>query len=365
MKKVIVFFFLVIGAWNLIAQPVIAQEKITVDFFYSVTCPHCIQEQSFLDKLEKENKDIKINRYEAAKNVKLLREYYKKYNISLMYQGAVPITFIKNKYFLGFNDQIGEDIKNFILGNKKKDTGLIGKINPKKYSLPVLAVILGVVDGFNVCSLGALIIILTLVLSLRSRKKIFVFGSTYLITTALVYGGLIFFWYQLFNFITPYIRKMEIVIGLVTLVAGIYFIREFIDAYKKGPNCKIDEGKKMSGRFSTKFKKMVEETEKLLPMILSVLIFAAAITIVEFPCSAAVPLVFAGILSKAHLPTFIYLFYMFIYLVFYLLDEIIVFLVAVFSMKLWLSSPKFVTWIILLQAIIMFLLSSHYLFGVI
>ncbi len=373
MKKVIIIALLIIGYWLALrsfsegglVKPVIAQEKISIDFFYSVTCPHCIQEQSFLDKLEKENKDIKINRYEASKNTTLLNQYYKKYNVSLMYQGVVPITFIKDKYFLGFKEQIGNDIKNYLSGNQKKEPSLIEQLTTKNYSLPIIAIILGVLDGFNVCSLGALLIILTLVLSLRSRKKILLFGGTYLLTTAIIYGLLIFFWYQLFNLITPYIRKMEIIIGLLTLAGGIYFIKEFIKSYKYGPNCEIDEGKKLTGNFSVKFKKMVEENSKLLPMVLSILVFAGVITIVEFPCSAAVPLTFASILSHAKLPAFLYLIYIVLFVIFYLLDEIIIFLIAVFSMKLWLSSPKFVTWLILLQAIIMLLLSSHYLFGII
>jgi len=365
MKKIIFFaaFFLLFFVFT--GSISAAQPKTVVDFFYSATCPHCISEQAFLNNLEKDFKEIKINRYLASQNTPLLDKYYKKFKVPANYHGAVPITFIKDRYFLGFNDQIGKDIKSYLAGGKEKNNNLIDKINPEKYSLPALALILGSMDGFNVCSLGALLIILTLVLSLRSRKKIFVFGFAYLFTTAVTYGMLIFFWYQLFRFINPFIRKMEIVIGTITLVAAIYFVREFIDALLHGPNCKITEGKKISGKFSSNFKKIVAETEKLLPAVLSIFVFAATITVVEFPCSAAVPLVFAGILSKSHLSPFFYLMYMSIYLLFYLLDEIIIFLIAVFSMKLWLSSPKFVTWIILIQAVIMFLLSFHYLSGLI
>lgn len=156
---------------------------------------------------------------------------------------------------------------------------------------------------------------------------------------------------------------MELVIGVITLIGGIYFFREFLKAYKYGPNCEIDEGKKISGRFSIRFKKLIEENTKILPIVFSILIFAATITVVEFPCSAAVPLTFAGILSKANLSQLAYLLYICIFIIFYLLDELIIFLIAVFTMKLWLSSPKFVTWIILIQALIMFFLSFHYLFG--
>jgi len=356
-------FLLVIGSLFFISRPITAQEKITIDFFYSPTCPHCLNEESFLDKLEKENKNLQINRYEASKNQVLLNSYYKKYNVPLFYQGAIPVTFVKNKYFLGFSDDIGQNIKNELFSTEKKELNLVEKIAKKKYSLPLLAVILGTLDGFNICSLGALLIILALAMSFRSRKKIFAFGITYLVTTATIYGFLIFFWYQLFNLITPYIRKMEIVIGFLTLAGGIYFINEFIKSYKHGPKCEIDEGKKISGKFSVKMKKKIAENSKLLPMIISILFFAGIITIVEFPCSAAVPLTFASMLSHAKLSSSFYLIYIALFVIFYLLDEIIIFFTTVFTMRLWLSSPKFVTGIILVQAIIMFLLSFHYFFG--
>ncbi len=375
MRKIIVLL-LVIGYWLFGQNRVLAQETVTINFFYSVTCPHCKKEQLFLDQIEKNYSDVVINRYEISKYSDLYQQLAKKYNLPLLDRGLVPLTLIQDRYFVGFNDQIGRQIELYldqltgrqINNNKPTENNsinlpVVGKVNIDKLALPILAILLGALDGFNVCSLGALLIILTLVLSLHSRRKIFIFGGTYLFTTALVYGLLIFFWYQLFNIITPFIRKIELVIGLITLIGGIYFFKEFLKAYKYGPQCEIDEGKKISGKFSVKFKQLIKENKKLLPIVFSILVFAATITVVEFPCSAAVPLVFAGILSKAKLAFLTYALYIATFVFFYLLDEIIVFTVAIFSMNLWLSSPKFVTWIILVQSIIMFILSFHYLFG--
>jgi len=95
----------------------------------------------------------------------------------------------------------------------------------------------------------------------------------------------------------------------------------------------------------------------------SVFLFAAIITIVEFPCSAAVPVVFAGILSQSQLSTFYYLLYIALFILFYMLDEIIVFLVAFFTMKIWLTSNKLIARTALIEAIILFLLGFYYLFG--
>jgi len=98
-------------------------------------------------------------------------------------------------------------------------------------------------------------------------------------------------------------------------------------------------------------------------LLASVLLFAVNLTIVEFPCSAVVPVAYAGVLARAGLPSLVYLLYISVYLFFYMLDEIIVFLVAFFTMKIWLASSKATTWFALVESIILIILGIYYLYG--
>lgn len=380
MKKLI-FGILVLGFLFGVFGFALAQGKvIEINFFYSPTCPHCAKEWEFLKELEKKYPEIKINRlsiYEKD-NVELLKEFYEKYNVPPEYYGMVPATFT-SRYFIGFNEEIGKAIEECILECKRDimsqqtvsiidlegniSIPILGKINIKKYSLPLLAVILGVLDGFNVCSLGALVLILGLVLALKSRQKVLIFGGIFILATALVYGFLIVLWYQVFSFLVPYMQLMQILIGLLGIGGGIYFLKEFLKFKKQGPTCEIDSGKGIMSKFSLRFKTSIKESKNILFLLGSVLVFAGIITIIEFPCSAAIPVVFAGILSQSHLPGFFYLLYISLYLLFYMLDEIIVFLTAFFTMKVWLASSRAITWITLTEAIILFLLGFYYLFG--
>jgi len=358
----------------------LSAEIINIQLFYSPTCPHCASAKEYFNNLKKDYDQIKINEYEVSKNNKLLVEYYRKYNVPAESQGFVPVIFTKNNFFVGFNDDISRSIKQNIVdliknpnqeivradkSNKINNLSLIEKLTAKQLALPFIAIILGTLDGFNVCSLGALLIILALVLALKSRIKTLVFGSTFIITTSVIYGFLIFFWYQLFSIITPYLRQMELVIGGLTIFGGVYFLREFLKFRKQGPVCEIGPAQKIEGSFSKKFQSLLENKAKTITIIFSILFFAALITIVEFPCSAAVPVAFAGILTKANLPGWLYILYIILYVIFYMLDELIVFLIAFFTMKLWLTSPKFITWITLLESLIMFCLGAYYLFGLV
>ncbi len=365
---------LIFGSFNF----AFSQEKIEIHFFYGKICPHCADEQKFLDEIEKKYPEVKINRYLAgdSKNQELLRELCKKHNAE-RYIGLVPLTFVGEDFFLGFDnpEAIGGKIEDSLqrqIGEKppvsdqnedKIHLPIIGELDISKYSLPVLAVILGTLDGFNVCSLGALVLILGLVLALRSRRKILIFGGIFIFTTAIVYGVLIILWYKFFSFFASYLRIIEILIGFLGIGGGVYFLRQFIKFKKQGPTCEAELGKGIASKFSSKIQEFFKKPGSILGIIGLLLLFAAVITIVEFPCSAVVPVFFAGILANSQLSTFLYLFYIALFVLFYMLDEILIFLIAVFKMTIWLASGKFVTWVTLIEAIFLFLLGFYYLVG--
>jgi len=367
------------------------KENPEINLFFGSTCPHCATEESFLGGLEKKYPGVKINKFEISegKNIDLLKNFYQKYKVPSNLYGLIPATFIKDRYFIGFNEKIGGGIEGCVkevlengsskpcnteqenqkggvtsvnLG-KKINIPFIGEIDIGRYSLPLLTVILGILDGFNVCSLGALVLILGLVLALRSRKKILIFGGLYILITSVVYGFLIILWYQVFSFLIPYMKIMKLLIVLLGIGGGIFFLREFIKFKKRGAICESGTGEKLFSKFSSKFQKNLKESGNIFLLIGGVVLFAGIITIVEFPCSAAVPVIFAGFLAQSQLPALYYLLYIVIYLVFYALDEIIIFLIAFFTMKVWLTSNKAMIWITLSESIILFILGIYYLFG--
>jgi len=378
--KKLIFTIFILGLIFFSFKFVLAEEKtlVEVNFFFSKLCPHCAEERMFLEGLEKKYSEIKVNKLgtHEKENIELLKSLYQKYKVPPREQGLVPVTFIKDKYFLGFSEKIGEDIESYASDlikklppesdfqpDKKISLPFFGEIDISKFSPLVLAIILGTLDGFNVCSLGALILILGLVLALRSRIKIFIFGGIFIFTTAIIYGFLIILWHQLFSVFAPYERVMGILIGILGIGGGIYFLRQFFKFRKYGPTCETETGKGIASQFSSKIQELLKKPGNILFIIGSILLFAAIITIVEFPCSAVVPVFFAGILAQFQLSTLQHLFYIAVFVLFYMLDEIIIFLVAVSTTTIWLASGKFVTWITLIEAILLFLLGGYYLFG--
>src|SRR6056297_747024 len=190
------------------------QEELDVYFFHAPGCPYCAKEKTFLDDIEKEYPGINVERYSIANSEHhdLLKRLVREHDAE-RFLGSVPMTFINDDFFLGFSESIGNDIEvsikshleNGVTEEKvsttttnsvtdvsdKIDLPVAGEVDPHEYSLPVLSVMLGFLDGFNVCSLGALVLILGLVITLKSRKKILSLGGLFILTTAVIYGLLI------------------------------------------------------------------------------------------------------------------------------------------------------------------------------
>jgi glutaredoxin len=361
-------------------------EKTDINFFYGPGCPFCAKEKEFLNGIEETYQGIVVDRHslEDENSHDLLIDLAENHNAE-RFLGSVPMTFIGDDFYLGFSDEIGfkiiGSIDKYLVGNNNNSTitedgggitttnvsnvgdelklPFVGKVNPQKYSLPVLSVMLGFLDGFNVCSLGALVLILGLVIALKSRKKILTLGGLFILTTAIIYGLLIVLWYQLFTFLSAYIGIMRILVGLLGVGGGLFFLNEFRKYRKYCPQCDTS-GNKIVSKFSRKVEQAFHNKKNLLFLAGLIFVFAAIITIVEFPCSAAVPVIFAGILAEKGLSTFIYLFYILLFVLFYMIDELIIFIIAVFKMDVWMASPKFVTWAVLVEGIILISLGIYY-----
>ncbi len=390
MKK---FFFFIFLALLVLENSVFSnnlalaeENKVNIYFFYGSNCPHCAAESRFLNKLEQKYPEIDIKRYNAyaKENQELLFSLCEQCQ-SKTYIGSVPMLFIKSSaapskekpiFILGFDNEngMGKEIETAIqktlqyrpnddTSNNGIRVPFLGNINASKYSLPALTVILGFLDGFNVCSLGALVFILGLVLAFRSRKKTLIFGSIFLLTTAISYGILMLLWYQLFMVLSPYIDAMNIVVGLIAIAGGIYFANQFIKFRKQGIVCETGQKSKTVSQLSTRLSETFKNNKNVFAVLGAIFLFAAIVTIIEFPCSAAVPVAYAGILSQAGLSHLQYIFYICLFVSLYLLDELVVFLVAFFTMKLWLTSQKATLWITLIEAIILSLLGICYLFS--
>ncbi|MBZ1345317.1 MAG: hypothetical protein KY055_01585 [Candidatus Nealsonbacteria bacterium] len=113
---------------------------------------------------------VEIKEYEVLyqpENQKILSDFYQKYQVPKGEQGIVPIIFLEENYFLGFNELIAKEIEDRlkeclfdqepVVSQKIIKIPILGEIDILKLSLPVLTIILAALDGFNPCALWIMI----------------------------------------------------------------------------------------------------------------------------------------------------------------------------------------------------------------
>jgi len=370
-----------------------AQNNTELYFFYSDSCPHCHKEALFLDKLEKDydsKLDIKRLEVGSQENINLMFDLAARLNTSV---SGVPFTVIGDKYFIGYyNDEVtGEAIRQAVEeklnanvnnivwplkpsgqpesnvassskqlidpieeinptedANENIDIPFLGSINPSNFSLPVLSVVLGFVDGFNPCAMWALIFLISLLLGMENKKRMWILGVAFIFTSALVYFLFMVAWLNIFLFL-GLVLWVRILIAMIALLGGSYNIREFFK--NKAGTCKLD-GQEKKKKVFDKLKEITEQKSFFLAFI-GIILLALAVNMVELICSAGLPAVYTHVLSLNNLSSIQYYSYILLYIFFFMLDDLVVFFAAMITLHLTGLSTKYSRYSSLIGGILM------------
>ena len=101
-----------------------------------------------------------------------------------------------------------------------------------KISLPVFTVMIGLLDGFNPCAMWVLLFLLALLVYTQSRKKMFIVGGIFILTSGIVYYFFMAAWLNMFLLI-GFTTALRIIVGLAAVFMGAVNIKDFF-AFKKG-----------------------------------------------------------------------------------------------------------------------------------
>jgi len=313
-----------------------ASEGFAVHFFYVTGCSHCDEQEPFNEKLAEQYPSIGIIEHDAAtpEGNALLQEKLEELGAD---QPDFPITIFGNQVFGGWESEettgreIEEALQRCLDGECPPPTDeepsdgivlpIIGELIPAEYSLPALAVILGLVDGFNPCALWVLIYLISLVATLKDKRRIWLIVGSFVLASGVIYFLLMTAWLNVFLLI-GYVRPVTIVIGLVALGGGIWQVREFIKA-RGEIVCEVTSEESRE-KTMAKMQRIVSSPITF-ATILGIIALAFAVNAIEFVCSAAIPAVFTHVLALSDLSTVRYYSYILLYVFFFMLDNLVIF----------------------------------------
>ena len=388
MKKII--SFLILSFFFLLPFSVSALENDTISlyFFHGDGCPHCADEEKFFKTIEGKYSNFEIVSYEVwndEENAQLLSNVNEAFHIT---RTGVPTNVIGTTVISGFGDSTGDKIiraieyyqnhpyedivsqikdgtydasrsiqDSFSEEEKKSDEKVsvdvpfLGNFNLKNFSLTAAAAFIGLVDGFNPCAMWILLFLISVLLGMKDRKRMWILGLTFLLTSALVYMFIMLSWITIAVKITTIVWVRNI-IAMIALIGAFINLRSYFTSKDSG--CEVVDDKKRKKIFQ-KIRKFTSEKSFFLAII-GVMGLAISVNLVELACSAGLPLVFSELLALNHTSNLMKFLYTLVYIFFFLIDDIVVFTIAMFTMKVTGISTKYNKYSHLIGGIIMLLI---------
>ena len=326
-------------AFIFISASTFSVEKVKIEYFGRADCKNCINLKKYFNQLEQKRTDFEVVEYKIDSDANSKKKF-DDVTTKLKLVKGTPIIYIDDTIVQGFNtpDTTGKEIEALIdkaktktkintldeyvaNGNysqvssngsvctgeekctiqgftKQKELNVnipfINKtIDLSKYSLPVVSFILGSIDGVNPCAMWVLVLFLTALIAVGDRRKMVQVAGLFILAEAVMYYMILNVWLYTWDFvgldkiITP-------IVGIVGIIGGIFFIRNFL---VKGDelSCEVTDFDKKA-KISTKIQDVARKPFSIITA-LAIIGLALSVNVIEFACSIGIPQTFTKILQ--------------------------------------------------------------------
>lgn len=344
-----------------------APGAFVMHFFYGQGCPHCAREERCLQEFEKRYGDLRIERYEVyfnQENMALLEKVAERLDA---HTPAVPFLVVGDEYVVGFDEHFTPDMIRTLVAKclpggcpdvvgrlraegreappgraspaeapdaspqartRVVSVPLLGDIDVMALSLPLLTVVMGFLDGFNPCAMWALVFLIGLLLGMRDRTRMWLLGAVFIVASAFVYFLFMAAWLNLILFfgIVVWVR---VGIGLIALFGGAYSLRDALS--HEEISCRMN-GSERRRQFRIRLRSVIGQHSLLLSLA-GIALLAFMVNLVEIVCSAGFPAIYTQVLSLNAFPAWKYYSFILLYIFFYMLDDLIVFVLAMLTLE--------------------------------
>ena len=375
-------------------------KKVKIEYFGRKDCKNCANLEKFLKELSTKRDDFEYveHKIDESKEEKV---FFDETTSKLKLVKGTPIIYIDGHIIQGFNtaDTTGKEIENLINSGKTKDkiltlkeyveSGQTGNVSSNgavctgdtvcevpgltkgaenqvlvnipiinktvdltNYSLLTMSIILGTIDGFNPCAMWVLVLFLTALIAVGNKVKMFRVAGLFILAEAVMYFLILNAWIYTWDFV-GLDKWVTPIVGIVGIAGGIFFIKNYL---KKGDTleCEVTDLEQRA-KISRKVKDIANKPFTLLTA-LAIIGLALSVNVIEFACSIGIPQTYTKILQINEVPFWARQFYTFIYIIGYMIDDIIVFWFALMSINKLQLTTKYSKWVNLFGGILMIIL---------
>ncbi|MGZ8160749.1 MAG: hypothetical protein ACXWT4_18365 [Methylobacter sp.] len=339
-----------------------AERPLDVYLFWAEGCPHCSNEIDFIRQWTGKEPQVRIQYLEVTRtpaNRKVFAAAVRHFGIQ---RPGVPLTVVGERFFEGYHDEAttGAEIKKAVAAclqfscrdvvlplltgeeqqavpqpldrahevPKALNLPVFGEISLVHVSLPVLTVMLAAIDGFNPCAMWTLVFLISLLVGLRDRFRMWVLGSVFIGASAAVYYLFMAAWLNVLLFLGM-LFWIRLLVGFLALGGGGYYLHEYF--VNPEAICKVT-APGARRRVLEQLRSLASERSFLLAAS-GIVLLAFVVNLVEVICSAGIPAVYTQVLVLSNLPSWQYHAYLSLYILVFMLDDLFVFFIAMKTLQ--------------------------------
>lgn len=300
-----------------------------IEVFVREGCPHCAKAEAFLGELQVEQPQLRmlirdVSRESAA--LERLRQLAAQHGTP----PRVPAFIIGDSFIVGYSAEAGSDrlIRDSLGLTPHSETFSIDffgrTLTLDGIGLPLFTLAMGLLDGFNPCSMWVLILMISLLAPLNDRPRMLAIAGTFIAVQGIAYFMFMAAWLNIFLLI-GLSRASEIVIAVLALVAGAIHLKDAI-AFGRGVSLSIPAAAK-PGIYARM--RRVLQAKDLTAALLGTVLLGVLVQVVELLCTSGFPALYTRILTLYRPDALGYYGYLLLYDAAYMLDDMVILAIGV------------------------------------
>ncbi len=341
--------------------------EVVLYFFWGEGCPHCAAAKPFLAELQQRYPELIVRDFEIYNSLDNQKLFVALAAAAGTEPSGVPTFFLGEDHWVGYGSSTGALLEEAVAqclatgcadagagivpgaaerpepgpaasgaepgsaasGAGTVDLPLIGETETGTVSLALATALIALVDGVNPCSLWVLSVLLALTLRTGSRRVTLTIGLVFITVTALVYALFIAGLFTVLT-VTSFAPWVRVLVAFVALVFAAVNIKDYF-WFRQGVSLTIPESAKPG--IYQRIRGVLERADSPAALVTGTAVLAAGVSFVELACTAGFPVLWTNLLTAREVTPLVFVALLLLYMAIYQLDELVLFGVAVTTMR--------------------------------
>lgn len=314
--------------------PATDADAADIELFWRAGCPHCAAAETFLDQLQRRRPALRVQRWQVDADGAARARLQAMAAARGLAVPGVPAIRVRDELLFGFDRPETTGARIVALLDRSPAAGddtvrlpIAGELRASEVGLVLFTVAVGLVDGFNPCAMWVLLFLLSVLVGLRSRRRMAAIAGVFVLVSGAAYYAFMAAWLNLF-LLLGLARAVQVILGIVALVMGAIHVKEFW-AFRVGPSLSIPESVKPGIMARVR---AIARSRNLALAITGAAILAVLVNAVELLCTAGLPALYTHVLAVRGVEGWHRYGYLLLYDAAYMLDDTVMVAIAVVTL---------------------------------